>query len=86
MDAETALHQAVAALAARMAWAQVRARRQAMSDDPEADGWGLCAAENGLSEGEYEAELAYAATDKMERALALLDEEALAALVAVVGT
>ena len=71
------------ALAEELAYAEVARAQEAADNDPEGDGWGLCAAESGLSSHDYFKTRVWSATDRILRELQKLDVSVLRSLVAI---
>jgi hypothetical protein len=83
VDAETAQHDRVSALAAMLGQAMVQARRDAMNADPDGEGFDFAAAENGMSVRDYALECQWRAQDTAAAELVKLSPEVLDAMLAL---
>lgn len=84
VDDETAFHDRIEALAARMARFEVARKKAACDADPDGEGWAFHAAENMLSPQDYTTECEMAAHDRIMRNFAELDRGTLDLLMAAI--
>ncbi|NDB82194.1 MAG: hypothetical protein EB127_05550 [Alphaproteobacteria bacterium] len=82
VDSETSFHDQLESVANTLAAMHVDRIRKAYNEDPDGDGWGFCAAENGVSEYEYTTWRVWKYTDQYIAELANMDREKQEVLVA----
>jgi hypothetical protein len=78
---EVSLTDEVDELIGAMADASVSASRKAADNDPEGEGWGFAAAENGMREYEYTKCVTWDREERLRRDFAKLEESTLRSLV-----